>query len=100
MQPICSVTKNIMEGTAHGYHLSYHHLNVNGESVPVIVAIGDNAKGLVEMTQSLQTFTVAWEELKLKLPSPESLTFRLASGTWEYSDATALAWVPGGKRSP
>jgi hypothetical protein len=100
MDPICSVTKNVVDGTAHGYHLSYSHIYANGEKVLCLVVIGDSTRGSVDMTQDLQTFTLKWEELKTKLPSPESLTFRAESGLWDFSVLTGSAWVHTIARSP
>jgi hypothetical protein len=100
MPPLCSATKNIVDGTAREFHLSYSHIAINGEEVVCIVAIGDSTGGSVEITQTLQTFPMNMEELKAKLPCPEALTFDAESGRWDFSILTKLAWVHTADRAP
>ena len=99
MDPICSVTKNVMDGKASDFHLSYSHLNVNGEKVVCMVVIGNSAGNAVDATQSLQTFTIKWDDLKAKLPLSESLKFSADAGAWEYSGANPV-WVHKASRAP
>jgi hypothetical protein len=100
MDPICSVTKNVMDGKASDYHLNYSHLNVNGKKVVCMVVIGDSAGNAVDATQSLQTFTIKWDDLKAKLPSFESVKFPADAGTWEFSGLTNPVWVHKASRAP